>query len=130
MTMTQDPTPTENDRAVELVELWRPWLESEARRQATKETRRFLLVSVGSLLEEPETPAFVARRVETAYRRGYWHGYSKALDNMIQAGAKRSAAWSRVARFFDGPLKRWRYARNPERFEVPPSFTDRTEQAA
>lgn len=125
-----NPTPNEQARAAALIESWRPWIESEARDQAMKETRAFVLVQVGDLLDEPEPPAFIQRQVETAYRRGYWHGFSRALDALIQAGAKRSAAWERVAGFFDGPLKRWRYATKPKAAECPPRFTDRTEVAA
>lgn len=121
----QAPTPDETARAAELFEQWRPWLECEARSVAIKEARGFTAKTVGDLLAEPDSPAFVARRVETAYRRGYWHGFSEALDNLIQAGAKRGAAWVRVARFFDGPLKRWRHTCNPEMSQMPPSFDPR-----
>jgi hypothetical protein len=39
--------------------------------------------------------------------------------------AERSAAWVRVARFFDGPLSRWRHAHNPKMSQMPPSFDPR-----
>lgn len=120
-----DLTPTEQAGAAELVTQWMPWIESEARKQAKREARGLSFTAVGDLLAEPEPPSFFTRRIENAYRRGYWHGFGKALANLIQSGAKRSAAWSRVARFCDGPLKRWRYADKPRDSEVPPSFDPR-----
>lgn len=120
-----DLTPAEQARAAELVAQWLPWLEYEARNQAKKEARTISFVLVGDLLKAPEPPSFVGRRIETAYRRGYEHGFGEALDNLIQAGGKRSAAWVRVARFCDGPLRQWRYASKPKDPEVPPSFDPR-----
>ncbi|UHD18572.1 hypothetical protein [Thiocapsa bogorovii] len=120
-----DLIPAEQARAADLFEQWRPRLEYEARNQAKEEARRISFVLVGDLLKAPEPPSFVGRRVEGAYRRGYWHGFGEALDNLLQAGAKRSAAWVRVARFCDGPLKRWRYASKPRDSEIPPSFDSR-----
>jgi hypothetical protein len=119
------PTPEETARAAELFEQWRPWLEHEARMQAKTEARRICLITADELLRSPSPPAFVSSETESAYRRGYWHGFSEALDNLLHAGAKRSAAWVRVARFFDGPLSRWRHAHNPKMSQMPPSFDPR-----
>ncbi len=119
------PTPEETARAAKLFEAWRPWLECEAQSAAIKEARGFTAKTLGEMMAEPDPPGFVRRRVEIAYRRGYFHGFGEALDNLLQAGAKHSAAWTRVARFCDGPLHRWRYACNPKMSQLPPSFDPR-----
>lgn len=59
---------------------------------------------------------------EESYRRGYWHGYSQAMDD-VPARLHRSAWWGRMAHFFDRPLMTWRYARHEGRMVLPPSFS-------
>ena len=57
------------------------------------------------------------REAEMAYRRGYYHGYSAAMD-ALQPACKASA-WTKLAHFFDGALYRWRHG-EPPGFVPPP----------
>ena len=55
------------------------------------------------------------------YRRGYRHGYGEAMDDLVQAGGKRSRAWDRLADFLDGPLYDWSKRRTAS-MDMPPRF--------
>ena len=105
-------------RADELVAEWLPWLKAEARIQAAKEARGFALLPF-RLGDLPEPPEWFDRELENRYRRGYWHGYSAALDDVEPATTR--PAWNKAARFFDGPLTAWRYADKASR-DVPPNM--------
>ena len=79
-------------------------------------------------LFEVVPPDFYGRDTEEAYRRGYWHGYSQALDDVREHGPAsvgKSAWWQRLAKFFDGPLCRWRCKEHNGEFEIPPSYPGR-----
>jgi hypothetical protein len=58
---------------------------------------------------------------ERGYRRGYWHGYSTAMDDALAAGAKGNAWWNKLASFFDGRLARW-YRGDCTTLELPPAL--------
>lgn len=69
------------------------------------------------------------REQEEAYRRGYWYGYSEAMDDLRVAYSKNGThtsrwwgAWQRVAEFFDGQLTEWRHEAHNGRLTTPPSF--------
>ena len=99
-------------KAAELFEAWRPWLEW----RATVESTPNYSCDWSAI---KSAPSFVRHDEEEAFRRGYWHGYSQALDD-IEAAGGLTAAWSRVAKFFDGALSRWRY--HGGQVDVPPTF--------
>lgn len=111
------------ERRCELLNRWFPWLEYQADREAETRLRA---VTFSEFMNAPQPPEFVQRHAEERYRRGYWHGYSQAMDDLERAsGRKRhSKAWLRLARFFDGALSRWRYADHGGRIDMPPSFRD------
>ena len=62
---------------------------------------------------------------EHDYRRGYRHGYSQGMDDVLAAGKRSKAvlsAWERVAEFFDGSLCQWAYCDKIRGQTPPPSF--------
>ena len=88
---------------------------------------KFRFMTVGELLAQPGPDASTRRATEEAYRRGYLHGYSNGMDDVLKASQARrysaQRAWGLVAWFFDGPLTRWLYADHRGRFEPPPLFS-------
>lgn len=58
-----------------------------------------------------------ARSFESNDRRGYLHGYRRAMDDLQRC---RPSCWQRLCAFFDGPLMRWRYG-DCDSMELPPS---------
>lgn len=60
---------------------------------------------------------------EQDYRRGYYQGYSQAMDDwkaLSRRGYIRSAEiWNILCAFFDGALERWRYGSTQELVEPP-----------
>lgn len=110
--------------AAQLFDEWRPWLEWQARHRAQCGPLR--VVDFESL---PDAPPFVTSAAEERYRRGYWHGYSQAMDDLRVAYSKSGthtarwwAAWQRVARFFDAALTRWRHESHKGNPTPPPHF--------
>ena len=73
----------------------------------------------------PLIPESVLRASEDSYRRGYWHGYGQALDD-IAASTKRGTAWGRLATFYDTVLMRWRYAPHAGQGVRPPRYPDKS----
>tara|TARA_R100000656_G_scaffold96182_1_gene69832 strand:- start:369 stop:614 length:246 start_codon:yes stop_codon:yes gene_type:complete len=55
---------------------------------------------------------------ESAYRRGYLHGYDSAIDDIAETSVEK------VIKFFDRKLTQWRYGKRPYKdcneFELPP----------
>jgi hypothetical protein len=119
--MKQELTPEEQARAAELVAEWLPWLEAEAREQAMKKGRGYAVVD----LEAPTAPVHILADSEHSYRRGYWHGYSQAMDAL--EACSRKPAWQDVARFFDDHLTPW--VRYTPSMEIPPIYRRRATRA-
>ena len=88
---------------------------------------RFKLMTPDELVEKSAQSPADRRNAEEAYRRGYLHGYSNGMDDVLKASQARrysaQRAWGLVAWFFDGPLSRWLYADHRGRFEPPPLFS-------
>lgn len=65
------------------------------------------------------------RDSEDSFRRGYWYGYSKAMDDYRQMGKRgyirHSEIWNVLCQFYDGLLTRWRYG-SMHNGEEPPLF--------
>lgn len=80
-------------------------------------------------LLDPPTVREILRRAttnhETAYRRGYIHGYSKAMDDLESGCAK--SLWDKVCTFFDDVLTPWRYHKDQKSMLLPPCFKDKSE---
>tara|TARA_Y100001938_G_scaffold151212_1_gene247607 strand:- start:20388 stop:20660 length:273 start_codon:yes stop_codon:yes gene_type:complete len=55
---------------------------------------------------------------ESTYRRGYYHGYDSAIDDM------RAYSHKKVIGFFNKTLLKWRYGKIPfkKTFDFPPSM--------
>jgi len=92
----------------------------------------FMLRVANEMLRRPQEDAERAHRaMEQAYRRGYLHGYSNGMDDVLKASQARRysalRAWGLVAWFFDGPLTRWLYTDHRGRFEPPPLFSTKTD---
>lgn len=68
----------------------------------------------------------MSKEAEKAYRRGYEHGYGKALDDALAAGAKKGKWWHALARFLDGPLRAWRLKRTSSE-DMPPQYRSEPE---
>jgi len=61
---------------------------------------------------------------EQDYRRGYLHGYSQGIDDMLDANprAKRvQSAWQELAKFFDAVLMPWRHRTLCDEVVIPPT---------
>ena len=54
---------------------------------------------------------------ESAFRRGYQHGYSQAMDD-LKPGS-RAPLWQAIARWFDDVLTPWRYGKAQSMGPVP-----------
>lgn len=69
-------------------------------------------------------PEPLLRASEESYRRGYWHGYSQALDDIaaLSPPTGKGKAWTRLARFYDTALMRWRHAPHAGNVVRPPSY--------
>lgn len=110
-------------KAADLFERWRPWLEWQARYRSVDGVR---VVDAAELLARPDAPSFVDERAEERYRRGYWHGYSQAIDDLHNAcerhAGKWPKAWSSVAAFLIEALTRWAYERHGGAVTMPPRF--------
>lgn len=68
------------------------------------------------------------RDVEAAYRRGYIHGYSNAMDVAGRIADKppspqAKAWWSRWTDFFNDILTPWRESRHSGEIVCPPPFS-------
>jgi len=84
-----------------------------SRLNASKDFLKELVVSI-----EQEKKELVEYN-EMSFRRGYLHGYSQAMDDMLQSSRKTVTAWEKVCNFFDGQLTAWRFKNNPG-FDFPP----------
>lgn len=71
------------------------------------------------------------RSDEDSFRRGYWYGYSQAMDDYRQMGKRgflrHSEIWNVLAKFYDDILTKWRYGNlseqdEPPRFKAPDSW--------
>jgi hypothetical protein len=55
---------------------------------------------------------------ESAYRRGYLHGYDSAIDDIKETGIEK------VIKFFDRRLTQWRFGQKPykncDELDLPP----------
>jgi hypothetical protein len=59
---------------------------------------------------------------EAAYRRGYTHGYSNALDHALEMKCNQNSKWwQSLAKFFDKEVMGWRY--DTKKF-IPPGFKE------
>lgn len=119
--MSQTPTPSEQAKADELFEQWKPWLEYMALLKAMQSSRPILVFSMEDIITSPDKPDFVSCDEERSYRRGYIHGFSEAMDNLVPSNHKRSALWLKLAKFFDEALMSWRYSKDYS-FQFPPKF--------
>jgi hypothetical protein len=63
---------------------------------------------------------------EAQYRRGYMHGYSKAMDDMLLCSRREYSrvreCYNWLAFFYDTALARWAHARRPQ-YAEPPQFS-------
>jgi hypothetical protein len=101
----------------EKMQLYLPWLEHIARREACKVLgiKRFEIFSLAeiSALIPPKT---ISVELETRYRQGYKHGYIDALDAIP---SKNLIA--KVRAFFEREIMPWSYIRTGNLIP-PPTF--------
>jgi hypothetical protein len=92
------------------------WLQEEAECYALAKlgTPRYIM-----RMDVEPPPAF-HEESEDSYRRGYVHGYSKAMDDL--RGGCDASLWKTVAVFFDTALARWRHNRGKDFMHLPPTF--------
>ena len=104
----------------ELVAQALPTVEHEAALELARRRKELVAVSFAEM-DEARTWLDVrhARSDEAAFRRGYEHGFSQAMDNL--RSACRPAAWQALAQWFDTVLTPWRYGR-PVPMDPPPSY--------
>jgi hypothetical protein len=96
-----------------------PWLRQRVEREVIKNGKGFVIIQAGEILNEPE---FMEVEREARYRKGFMHGYSRALDDILQVGGKQNKVWMKCAKFFDTALQGWCY-RNTS--YLPPDMNQR-----
>lgn len=128
MTMTDCLAQTEQIDAVVAEAM--PWIRWQAAEELSRRSGRLVFYSMGDYENLAGRETWLARRHrasgEEDYRRGYWHGYSQAMDDIEAEFKKRrgfKAAWQALAEFFDGALTHWRYRDRPGSLVPPPSAT-------
>lgn len=104
-------------RYQEFLDAHLPWFEMLAKDYAMNGMG---FMTGDEYLNQPRMPHKVAVEMESAYRRGYWHGYSAAMDSLRNGCAEDT--WQDVAGFFDDYLTPWRYQGLTLRFQTPPEY--------
>ncbi len=100
------------DKAEQLLQQWRPWLEQMARRQAAV---GLFVTRVGTLHPLPST---IRQSAKSAYRRGYMQGFSNAMDHLRDVCLEKG--WAALADRFDKELTPWGYGQKSISMEIPP----------
>jgi hypothetical protein len=115
MELTKALSCDEQNKVDQLMAEWMPWLLS----MAVDQVKPAPFVELSAL---PSTPPGVIEGEEMAFRRGYQHGYSQAMDDLLKAGYQRNKAWYDVAQFFDKELHHWRYREPMDSIIDPPGY--------
>jgi hypothetical protein len=104
-------------KTTEIMELYLPWLECTARREAFNVLRikRFEVFSAAEICALP-TPRTVEIEMEASYRRGYRHGY---IDSINAIPSKNLSA--KVLTFFESKILPWSHTTNSN-LVPPPTF--------